>query len=265
MRQARATSKISDSRRRGSYQLQHAYNAACESRDGERIAYLLQSAPANAVDALSVFLDLLECEPERVGERPLSHPQMHASGAYLLPDMHVYRIWRLAPGRHDGHDFGTPRLRSLVAQKRYWKPQGFEDQLWGCSHLGQLKSRWDERLRAGAHQRASVARSASAGMSYPSGGIRWRNTGEARFPCSSIRLPIAGALFVLDQIDAGEDTASRYRPAIGKLRDHTTAEIFVSPQRVSLIAKSICEDGESNMRALGAVVRSHEAVLPVLV
>jgi hypothetical protein len=131
MRQARATSKISDSRRHGSYQLQHAYNAACESRDGERIAYLLQSAPANAVDALFVFLDLLECEPERVGERPLSHPQMHASGAYLLPDMHVYRIWRLAPGRHDGHDFGTPRLRSLVAQKRYWKPQGFEDQLWG--------------------------------------------------------------------------------------------------------------------------------------
>jgi hypothetical protein len=72
---------------------------------------------------------------------------MHASGAYLLPDMHVYRIWRLAPGRRGGHDFGTPLLRPLVAQKRYWKPQGFEDQLAGCSHLGQLKPRGDDPIK----------------------------------------------------------------------------------------------------------------------
>jgi len=83
-------------------------------------------------------------------------------------------------------------------------------------------------------------------------------------PAQVSACPKAGTLFTLDHVDIGEDTAARDRPAFRKLRHHATAEIFVCPHRVSLIAKSICEDCKSNMRALGAVARSREALLPVL-
>jgi hypothetical protein len=81
-------------------------------------------------------------------------------------------------------------------------------------------------------------------------------------PRSNIRLSHAGALFVLDQIDVSENPASRYRPAIRKLRDNPTAEIFVCLYRGSLIAKSIGEDCKCNLR--GGVSRRGEPLFATL-
>ena len=53
-------------------------------RDAERIAYLLQSAPTNAIDAFFVFLDLLECEPDRGAELLLNSSPNARSGRVSL-------------------------------------------------------------------------------------------------------------------------------------------------------------------------------------
>jgi hypothetical protein len=70
------------------------------------------------------------------------------------------------------------------------------------------------------------------------------------------------ALFVLDHIDVSEHSAARNRPAFRKLSYHATAEIFVCLYRISLIAKSICEEGKSNLRWAGPV--ASESLFPML-
>jgi hypothetical protein len=47
----------------------------------------------------------------------------------------------------------------------------------------------------------------------------------------------AGALFVFDYIDVGDDTAARYRPTRRTKCDRPTAEIFECLYRACLIAK----------------------------
>jgi hypothetical protein len=53
---------------------------------------------------------------------------------------------------------------------------------------------------------------------------------------------------VLDHIDVGEYAAPRNRPVFRKKLNYATTEMLVGPCRVSLIAKSICEEGKSNSR-----------------
>jgi hypothetical protein len=71
-----------------------------------------------------------------------------------------------------------------------------------------------------------------------------------------------GALFVLDHFDVSENAAARNRPAFRKLSYHATAEIFVCLYRTSLIAKSICEEGKSNLRWAGPV--ASKSLFPML-
>lgn len=49
-------------------------------------------------------------------------------------------------------------------------------------------------------------------------------------------------------IDVGEYAAPRNRPVFRKKLNYATTEMLVGPCRVSLIAKSICEEGKSNSR-----------------
>ncbi len=58
----------------------------------------------------------------------------------------------------------------------------------------------------------------------------------------------AGALFVLNQVNVGENAAARYRPTLRKKRDYATTEIFVCLDRASLIAESVGEQCEGNFR-----------------
>src|SRR3954468_4164799 len=57
--------------------------------------YLLQPARTDAVGSLLVFLNLLECEVERVAKLFLAHPEHHAAHADATADMSVDRIGRL--------------------------------------------------------------------------------------------------------------------------------------------------------------------------
>jgi hypothetical protein len=53
----------------------------------------------------------------------------------------------------------------------------------------------------------------------------------------SILSRAVGGVFVLDQIDIGQDAAARYRPALGKERDHAAAKVFMYFYGASLIAQ----------------------------
>ena len=82
-------------------------------RDAKRIAELLQAGRSDAIGAFFVFLNLLERDTGGVGEFSLAQSQQISAGAYLLPDMGIYRS-RALPVYFD--DFAMVRNPILFIQ-----------------------------------------------------------------------------------------------------------------------------------------------------
>jgi hypothetical protein len=70
----------------------------------------------------------------------------------------------------------------------------------------------------------------------------------------------AGALFVFDYIDVGDDTAARYRPTRRTKCDRPTAESFVHGHRADLVAESVGEQCKSNLRTPRGVASPRKAI-----
>src|SRR5262249_37083118 len=56
-----------------------------------------EPARANAIDALFVFLHLLECEAQMLAKLFLAHAEQHAPKPYARADMHIHRIGTARP------------------------------------------------------------------------------------------------------------------------------------------------------------------------
>lgn len=72
-----------------------------EKKRGRHIqesGYLLQSAGADPIHAFFVFLDLLECDPERFAELLLAHIHEDSLHPNAIADMSINRIRRLVHG-----------------------------------------------------------------------------------------------------------------------------------------------------------------------
>src|SRR5205814_8661027 len=63
--------------------------------DLQDVRDVLEPPRADAVDALLVFLYLLERDAERVAELRLAHAEHHPAHAYAAADVPVDRVWDL--------------------------------------------------------------------------------------------------------------------------------------------------------------------------
>src|SRR4029077_15644751 len=89
--------------------LRIAVGRAEEKRDRhiERLGDPHQTACADPVHALFVFLDLLECDAEHLAKLGLRHALGHAPRPYALPHLDIVRIGALGSG-FDTHSHTTP-------------------------------------------------------------------------------------------------------------------------------------------------------------
>ena len=62
-------------------------------RNAQHLRQIEQSAGANTIDALLVFLDLLERQAELLAELLLAHAKQHTTEPHAASDMDVDRIW----------------------------------------------------------------------------------------------------------------------------------------------------------------------------
>jgi hypothetical protein len=94
-----------------------------------------------------------------------------------------------------------------------------------ASHLPEKLSIGSKRLFGDPRGRPSLRLTFDALESTAPSAVRLPRRRRPRL-CSGIRRQ-AGVLFAFDHIDVSEDAGARYRPAVRKLRDNATAEIFV--------------------------------------